>query len=163
MSFIYKLLMCTNLVAMIHTIGNIPSTVPSIRYHKGFTISSECQCQYGFFAVHIKAVLLHQFSIKKFHLDSNVQILHISTQDQLIQIAASYIMSAKLQYRILTTIAASVLIFTQFGSAQCASSSEVTSLHNLLSGLEANINIVVSELISSYSPCKYASNYSRLQ
>jgi len=59
MSYIYKLLMCTNLVAMIHTIGNIPSTVPSIRYHKGFTISSECQCQYGFFAVHIKAVLLH--------------------------------------------------------------------------------------------------------
>jgi len=65
-------------------------------------------------------------------------------------------MSAKLQYRILTAIAASVLIFTQFGSVQCASSSEVTSLHNLLSGLEANINIVVSELISSYSPCKYA-------
>lgn len=60
-------------------------------------------------------------------------------------------MSAKLQYRILTAIAASVLIFTQFGSAQCASSSEVTSLHNLLSGLEANINIVVSELISSYT------------
>ena len=60
-------------------------------------------------------------------------------------------MSAKLQYCILIATAASALIFTQFGSAQCASSSEVTSLHNLLSGLEANINIVVSELISSYS------------